>query len=320
MSIPQAQRDPYAGGLLFLPRAAALKPTPNITIALPHTEPIALVCDSPHSGAVYPADFGYSVAFNDLRKCEDTLVDALWADVPEVGGTLIHAHFPRSYIDANRACTDIEVAMLSEPWPGDVQASERCLALGNGLVFSKTTTLAGIYDRKLGVAEVQRRIDTCWKPYRDALSQALQEARRASGRVWHLNLHSMPSNAYERLGLVSATPLADVVLGDLQGRSCSPGFTRCVAQAFRALGYSVSVNDPYAGQDLIRAHGQPAQGCESLQIELNRKLYLNEESREPNARYWQTCEDVRRVLRAVAAFIRTETGRRPLRSETESAS
>jgi N-formylglutamate deformylase len=320
LSIPEARRGPYAEGLMFLPRAAALKPPPHITIALPQTEPIALVCDSPHSGTVYPADFGYAVAFNDLRKCEDTFVDALWADVPEVGGTLIHAHFPRSYIDANRACTDIEVTMLSEPWPGDVQASERCLALGNGLVFSKTTTLAGIYERKLGVAEVQRRIDTCWKPYRDALSQALQGARTAFGRVWHLNLHSMPSNAYERLGLVSATPLADVVLGDLQGRSCSPGFTRCVAQAFRALGYSVSVNDPYAGQDLIRQHGQPDQGCESLQIELNRKLYLNEETREPNARYWQTCEDVRRVLRGVAAFIQAETGRQPLHSETERAS
>ncbi|MCM5682895.1 N-formylglutamate amidohydrolase [Schlegelella sp. S2-27] len=320
LSIPEARRGSYAGGLMFMPCATALKSLPNIAIALPQTEPIALVCDSPHSGTAYPADFGYSVAFHDLRKCEDTFVDALWADVPSVGGTLIHAHFPRSYIDANRACTDIDVAMLSEPWPGDVQASERCLALGNGLVFSKTTTLADIYERKLDVSEVQRRIDTCWKPYRNALGQALHEVRSAFGRVWHLNLHSMPSNAYERLGLVSATPLADVVLGDLQGRSCSPRFTRCVTEAFRALGYSVSVNDPYAGQDLIRVHGQPAQACESLQIELNRKLYLDEETREPNARYSQTRHDLRCVLSGVAAFIQAETGRRAMHSETERAS
>lgn len=286
----------------------------------PQTEPIALVCDSPHSGTTYPDDFGHAVSLADLRKCEDTLVDALWADVPEVGGTLIHARFPRSYIDANRACTDIDLAMLSEPWPGDVQPSERCITLGNGLVFSKTTTLADIYDRKLGASEVQRRIDACWKPYRNALSEALCHARAAFGRVWHLNLHSMPSNAYERLGRVSASPLADVVIGDLQGRTCSPGLTRCVADAFRALGYQVSINDPYAGQDLIREHGQPGTGCESLQIEINRKLYLDEQTREPNARCSQTRDDVSRVLRVIAAFVQAETGRPSLRNPTEKTS
>jgi len=284
-------------------------PSQNVELVAPQAPPIALICDSPHSGTLYPADFGHAVALPDLRKCEDTLVDTLWADAPRVGATLIRAHFPRSYIDVNRACSDIETAMLSEPWPGEVQASARCLELGNGLVFSKTTTLAAIYDRRLAVAEVQRRIDACWVPYRNALRRALQAARASCGRVWHLNLHSMPSNAYERLGLVSATPLADVVLGDLHGRSCSAAFTRCVAEAFRALGYQVAVNDPYAGQDLIREHGRPEQGCESLQIEINRKLYLDEETREPNARCERTRDDVSRVLRAVAAFVRAETAR-----------
>lgn len=283
-----------------------MKPAPSLATVLPRTAPIALVCDSPHSGTVYPDDFGYSVPLADLRKCEDTFVDALWADVPQVGGTLIHAHFPRSYIDANRACTDIDTAMLSDPWPGDAQPSERCITLGNGLVFSKTTTHAEIYDRKLSAGEVQRRIERCWRPYRSALVKALWDAKCTFGRAWHLNLHSMPSNAYERLRRVSATPLADVVVGDLHGRTCSPGFLRCVVDAFRALGYQVSVNDPYAGQDLIREHGQPDTGCESLQIEINRKLYLDEETREPNARYARTQEDVSRALRVIAAFIQAE--------------
>ena len=286
-----------------------MNPRLNLALVLPQTEPIPLVCDSPHSGTTYPDDFGHSVALTDLRKCEDTFVDALWADVPHVGGTLIHAHFPRSYIDPNRACTDIDVAMLSEPWPGHVQASERCLTLGNGLVFSKTTTLADIYDRKLDAAEVQRRIDSCWKPYRHALGTALHHTKATFGWAWHLNLHSMPSNAYERLGRMSATPLADVVMGDLQGHTCSPGFLGCATEAFRARGYRVSINDPYAGQDLIREHGQPGIGCESLQIEINRKLYLDEETRQPNARYARTRDDVGHVLRVIAAFIQAELGR-----------
>ena len=60
-------------------------PSP-LSIVAPSVEPIALVCDAPHSGTAYPDDFGYAVALADLRRCEDTHVDGLWSGVPEVGG------------------------------------------------------------------------------------------------------------------------------------------------------------------------------------------------------------------------------------------
>jgi N-formylglutamate deformylase len=283
-----------------------VNPLSQVAVVHPQAEPIALVCDSPHSGTIYPTDFRHAVALSDLRKCEDTHVEALWADAPAVGATLIHARFPRSYIDVNRACNDIDVAMLSGPWPGEARPSQPCIRLGNGLVFSKTTTFTDIYDRRLEAEELQRRIDSCWLPYRTALSEALHGALARFGKVWHLNLHSMPSNAYERLGRVSSVPLADIVLGDLGGTSCSPRFTHCVAEAFRTLGYSVAVNDPYAGQDLIRVHGQPGAGLESLQVEINRKLYLDEDTREPTHRFPRLRVDLGRVLRIVADFIHKE--------------
>lgn len=279
---------------------------PPFSNAAPDGRSTALVCDSPHSGTAYPDDFDHAVARAELRQCEDTLVEALWCGVPQVGGTLLHAHFPRSYVDANRACDDIDPAQLSAPWPGELHPSERCLRLGNGLVYGRTNALTPIYTRRLDPAEVRRRTETCWHPYREALRTLVDEAHARFGRVWHLNLHSMPSNAYERLGLPATRPLADVVLGDLHGRSCSAAFTRCVAGAFGALGYRVAVNDPYAGQDLVREHGRPALGRESLQIELNRALYLDEASREPNARFERTRRDVDRVLQRVAAFIGAE--------------
>ncbi len=282
-------------------------PSP-LSIVAPSAEPIALVCDSPHSGTAYPDDFGYAVALADLRRCEDTHVDGLWSGVPEVGGALLHAHFPRSYIDANRACTDIEAALLSEPWPGELHPSDRCTRLGNGLLYSKTTTLAPIYARLLGVDEVRHRIEHYWLPYREALRALIDQTRSRHGRAWHLNLHSMPSNAFERLGLSSDRPLADVVLGDLRGVSCSAAFTRCVAEAFESLGYTVAINDPYIGQDLLREHGMPGQGCESLQIELNRKLYLDEVTRERSARFERMRHDIDLVLQQVARFVRAETG------------
>lgn len=281
---------------------------PPLSIVTPTVAPIALVCDSPHSGTAYPNDFRFAVALDDLRKCEDTHVETLWNGVSQVGGALLHAHFPRSYIDANRASTDIEAALLSESWPGELRPSDRCIRLGNGLLYSKTTTLTPIYARLLGVEEVRHRIERCWRPYREALRTLINHARARHGRAWHLNLHSMPSNAYERLGLAGDRSLADVVLGDLRGVSCSQAFTRCVAAAFESLGYTVAINDPYIGQDLLREHGHPEQGCESLQIELNRRLYLDEVTREPSVRFERMRQDINLVLEQIARFVRTESG------------
>ena len=280
------------------------RPAEPVQVLRPTAPAIPLVCDSPHSGTHYPADFGYGVALADLRKNEDTHVQWLWDGVPQVGGMLVQATFPRSYIDVNRHERDIDVRMLADPWPGQASPSERCLALGNGLVFSQTTARTPIYARQLTTREVLHRIENYWRPYRQALTQALEEAGKASVR-WHLNLHSMPSNAYERLGRVAPGPLADVVLGDLNGRSCSAAFVDVVTTAFRKHGYRIAVNDPYSGQDLLREFGHPCRGQESLQIELNRALYLDEQTREllPSAAALRA--DILEVLQDIAAHIRS---------------
>jgi N-formylglutamate deformylase len=266
---------------------------------------IPLICDSPHSGTRYPDDFNYAVDYPDLRRCEDTHVEKLWAAVPGVGGTLVHATFPRSYTDANRTEFDIDVSMIEGVWPDRVEPSQRCLKLGNGLVFSKTTTLKSIYDRKLSVSEVQHRIESCWRPYRQTLASELNKASQAHGKRWHLNLHSMPSNAYERLGLEGKL-LADVVLGNLNGAASSEAFTAFVAQAFRARGYTVAINDPYVGMDLLVVHGDPTKQNESLQIELNRALYLNEQTREPLPQFDKVQADISSLLSELASYIQQQ--------------
>ncbi|RYH67966.1 MAG: N-formylglutamate amidohydrolase [Alcaligenaceae bacterium] len=275
-----------------------------VTVIPPaNSNAIPLVCDSPHSGTAYPPDFGYAVASAELRRSEDTHVQWLWDAVPEVGGTLIHASFPRSYIDPNRSEDDINNEMLVDGWPGSTAPTERTLKLGMGLVPSHTPTGQPIYARRLTSHEVAHRIQHYWKPYQQALTHALQSAN-SGGPRWHLNLHSMPSNAYERLGQVAPGPLADVVLGDLHGLSCSGEFTHRVADAFRRRGYRVSVNDPYAGQALLRRFGNPTLRHESLQIELNRALYLNEQTRELLPDASQVRADITDLLNEIAKQIR----------------
>jgi N-formylglutamate deformylase len=273
------------------------------------TAPLPLVCDSPHSGTHYPDDFGYAVEMAALRRSEDTHVDTLWSGVPQVGGSLICATFPRSYIDANRVESDVDVSMLNGPWPHPATPSARCVEQGNGLIWRLTPEYLPIYARLLSPEEAQRRITHYWKPYRQVVDDQLRRMAERFGGWWHLNLHSMPSNAYERLGLKPRT-LADVVLGDLDGSTCAPAFRDVVSSAFKARGYLVSVNDPYKGQDLIRSSGRPADNRHSMQIEINRALYMDEATREPNAHFSTLKGDIDRVLRDVAAFIQNHPSQR----------
>lgn len=264
---------------------------------------LPLVCDSPHSGTHYPADFRHAVARAILRQSEDTHVDALWAGVPACGGTLVCATFPRSYIDPNREEADIDVTALDGTWPHTAKPSQQCTALGNGLVWMRTPTRHRIYDRPLAVAEVMQRIETCWRPYHQALRAQLERAHRIHGGYWHLNLHSMPSNAFERLGLSATAPLADVVLGDRHGSSCDAAFRDAVSSAFTARGYTVALNTPYAGLELVRLAGAPAQGRHSLQVEVNRALYMDERTREPNPNFHTLKQHIHEVLAELQSFI-----------------
>ena len=119
----------------------------------------ALVLDSPHSGVVYPPDFLYTCEMAVLRRAEDTHVEKLYDFAPGLGAHWIEAHFPRSYLDANRNTTELDVSLLDEPWPHPVETDPGLLSkvrLGKGLVWRTTDDGLPIYERRLSVRRSER--------------------------------------------------------------------------------------------------------------------------------------------------------------------
>lgn len=257
--------------------------TSLLTTRAGHT---ALVLDSPHSGTCYPADFAYACQLDVLRRAEDTHVEKLYAFAPDLGVAWVEAHFPRSYLDANRDTLEIDASLLSGPWPGpltDEPAALTKLRLGKGLIWRTTDDGVPIYQRQLSVAEVQQRIARCWQPYHDAVRQAIDAAHQRHGYSIHINCHSMPavagSHATEFAGLVHA----DFVVGDRDGSSANSALSHAVTRFLRGLGYSVSLNHPYKGVELVRRYGDPAAQRHSIQLEINRGLYMDEQTLALNA-------------------------------------
>ena len=264
---------------------------------------VPLVFDSPHSGRYYPDDFSSVVSLKLLREYEDRFVDLLIQDAAAHGVTTIAANFPRAYIDPNRAPDDIDEEMLEAVWP-DPLSPTRHSEQGTGLIFRRMHDESHIYDRPLTVEEVQRRLDGCWRPYHAALETALAVAGRHAGVVWHINWHSMRPVG-DAMTPDPGSKRADFVLGDRQGQSCEPAFTSIVSELLEGMGYSVAINHPYQGAYIVERHGRPDEGRHSLQIEVNRGLYMDLDTLEKIERFEEVRRDIGTLAGELVAWSRT---------------
>jgi N-formylglutamate amidohydrolase len=283
------------------------------TVQSSEAETLPLIFDSPHSGCAYPDDFDFSCDFSILRQAEDTYVDDIFACAPAYGASLLAAQFPRSYIDVNRALCDIDTDLLDENgWPealyGEINPTVRADA-GIGLIRRLVRPGIPVYSRPLSAQEIHQRIERYYRPYHQKLAELIDQAHYNFGEVWHINCHSMPDSAASPrmpLGIIgrNAARTADFVLGDRDGSTCNVHFTHMIREFLKAKGYKVTINDPFKGVELVRRYSNPARGRHSLQIEINKSLYMDEASGKKNKNFNILQKDIENLVAFIAAYCR----------------
>jgi N-formylglutamate deformylase len=265
---------------------------------------LPLIFDSPHSGTLYPDDFRYACDFPSLEKAEDKLVDDLFIKAPDYGASYLTAEFPRSYIDVNRCEKDIDPDLLDDLWPYEIATTARSHA-GIGLIRRLVKPGVPVYNRQLTSAEIQKRIETYYRPYHQTLERVIEKAHYDYGSVWHINCHSMPSSEGQTFRTI---PLrgADFVLGDRDGTTCAPNFTRSIRDFLKGLGYKVAINDPYKGVELVRRYSAPSTGRHSLQIEVSRSLYLDEKNYKKSKNYNTLKDDIEKLIEFISRYVQAQ--------------
>src|SRR6476619_3259916 len=254
--------------------------------------------NSPHSGRVYPREFlaASRLDLPTLRRSEDTFVDELVAGVVERGYPLMRAHFPRCYVDVNREPYELDPRMFSGRLPSFANTRSMRVAGGLGTIPRVVGDGQEIYRERLNVEEALSRIEALYKPYHRALRRLINKAHQAFGAVVVVDCHSMPS-----IGVSRDEPRRpDVVIGDRYGTSCAAMLADMVEQTMSALGYSVGRNKPYAGGFITEHYGNPASGLHSIQLELNRAIYMDERRRERSARFESVMADFVTLADALA--------------------
>ncbi|HTS20396.1 MAG TPA: N-formylglutamate amidohydrolase [Casimicrobiaceae bacterium] len=278
---------------------------PPLILEPPAVDALPLLFDSPHSGRDYPPDWITPLERIELRRGEDALVDELLAGAPRHGITLLAARFPRCYIDVNREIDDIDPALLAEAWPGPspLKPTEKSRK-GLGLIRRYVVPGVAIVDAPLSIADVRSRIQAVYLPYHRALAERIESLRERFGFVWHVDWHSMKSrgNAMTPDGAGASRP--DMVVGDLDGTSADPGLVDLAVSQLRSFGYRVTVNDPYKGAAIVRRYGKPAERRSTIQIEINRALYLDEASVEPTEGFGKLKASLETLMSALAAAVR----------------
>ena len=255
---------------------------------------------SPHSGKLYPEAMreGLRVPLMDLRRTEDAFVDELFAEAPKAGGKLIFANYARGYVDLNRDARELDPDMFSDGPPRKVAVASPRVEAGLGCLPRVAARGEPIYAGQMSSAEGEYRLAHVHDAYHEYVRNTLDQYHQDTGIGILIDCHSLPSRQPAR------RKLADIVLGDRFGSSCDNRLTSLAERTFRELGYTVSRNAPYAGGYTTRCYGRPKRGMHALQIEINRRLYMDEQSVTPNARFAAVQQDMTAVSRALSDFAR----------------
>lgn len=265
---------------------------------------VPFLFNSPHSGRVYPRQFLQQSVLDAtaIRMSEDCYVDLLICDVVRLGAGFMAANFPRALVDVNREAYELDPEMFDEALPEFVPEPSMRVSAGLGTIPKVVAANMNIYDGTISLSDALNRIDRFYIPYHKQLDHALSAMRDSFGFAILIDCHSMPG----KLKFFGGVNQPDFILGDQHGRSCSQSFSLYAADLLREKGYTVSLNRPYSGGFITAHYGKPVENFHSLQIEINRSLYLNEISLEMNSNFLNLHKDLMDFAADLMAFPESE--------------
>lgn len=262
----------------------------------PERRDTAFVFAAPHSGRHYSERFLASSVLSpaSLRSSEDAFVDRLFDAAPRHGAPLLVAHWPRAYVDVNRAPDELDPALIDGLRRAPTNPR---VASGLGVVPRVVSGGRAIYQGKIGLDDARGRIRDIWRPYHDCLDRLMQDSRRAFGRAVLIDCHSMPHEALDQVRVAGKRP--NVVLGDRYGAAAAADVVDLIEDVFTESGLVVSRNAPFAGAYVAQHYGRPGREMHVVQVELDRRLYMDEAAVAPHGGFADVKATIDGVVRRI---------------------
>lgn len=230
----------------------------------------------PHSGERVPPETDWLIGLPEaILMCDiDRYVDRLYEPTLEaLRIPFVKTDWHRYVVDLNRLSEDVDCDSVE----GSLHPSGR---FPMGLHWRVTTKGTVLFDKPLSRELHLSLVKNYFEPFHERVRAQYESFHQKGARtVYHLDAHSMPSvgtKAHRDPG----ERRADIVVSDWEGKSCEAWFRDLVMEAYRQAGLKVALNWPYLGGRVTQTYGQPHKGQQAIQVEINRDLYMNEDSKK----------------------------------------
>ena len=226
----------------------------------------------PHAGNIYPDLFIKNLKINlcEVRRIEDYQSNKILDQIDEQMADIIIAQCSRAVVDLNRSRNAIDHSMFTQVFEHEPVSEKQMIKYGLGVfpnkIFGKT-----ILKSPLPFSYAIHMLEHYYDPFHKSLNKQIMYLNNTFGFCYHIDLHTMPSKA-----LLNFKKEPDIILGDNFGKSCSIALINYFQNVFQENGFTVEVNNPYAGGFITRNYGNPSKGVHTIQIEINRKIYMDE--------------------------------------------
>ena len=206
---------------------------------------------------------------NEMRMSEDIYVDELWMNFIENNFSYVKALFPRIYVDVNRHPLELDQKMFSSLIPSLNFKDNSKVSLRSGVIPRLSVYGNEIYNTLLTRTNIRKRLLDHYFPYHKILKRYVKEAKTVHKEILIFDCHSMPSR-----GLFDKD--IDIVMGTNYSKAISKKLFTSIKDVFLNEKFKVAVNTPYSGGYISKYYGNPKNKINVLQIEINRKKYMNE--------------------------------------------
>jgi N-formylglutamate deformylase len=266
----------------------------------PSSRTTSVVFASPHSGCDYPTKFLENTHLGPvgIRKSEDAFVDQLYASVPEFGAPLLSAVAPRAYVDLNRGVDELDPAIVEG---AKTHGLNPRIASGLGVIPRIVAEGSVIQSGKITMDEAQQRLSQYYHPYHAQLQSMMRETRALFGQAVLIDCHSMPSESLKAAGTWRRIK-PDIVLGNRYGASCSDKVFDAIEAAFTGQGFRVARNVPFAGAYVVQTYGRPSINQHTVQVEIDRSLYMDEDAVMPLPEFSEIQARIRGAISELCRF------------------
>ena len=235
-----------------------------------------LLVSIPHSGERVPNESPWLKNLpEELLMCDvDRYVDLLYEPILEkLQIPYVKTEWHRYAIDLNRLPDDVDCDSVI----GDKNPKG---SFSRGLHWAITTKGEKLMPGPMSREVHDVLVEKYFQPFHADVRAGLFALREAGAQTtYHIDAHSMPSVGTKE-HKDPGQRRADIVISDCNGKSCSPYFRDLVTAAYEKAGFKTAYNWPYVGGRVTETYGHPSQKQEAIQVELNRALYMNENSKK----------------------------------------